>query len=229
MRIGLVGLNLPEGKVKYQDPRLLELEKKLAPKKTHPLFVEFIKEGFESADIIACLKEKVLDILILDMEKLEKRLQASGDDFERTLLKRCISSLEKEKPVCDMELSEKELGLLVNIAPLSLKPMVITAEDMDADECIKKCLEKSGTLFFYTAARGELKSWPLKKGTDILTAASKIHSDLARGFIKAEVVNFKDFLTAHNLNEARSKGLVKVVDKSYPVEDGDIVEVKFNV
>ncbi|MBR5946543.1 DUF933 domain-containing protein, partial [bacterium] len=62
-----------------------------------------------------------------------------------------------------------------------------------------------------------------------VTCAGKIHSDLARGFIKADVVSFEDFMTVFNMSEAQKKGLVKLVDKDYVIPDGSIIEIRFNV
>ncbi len=62
-----------------------------------------------------------------------------------------------------------------------------------------------------------------------MTCAGKIHSDLARGFIKADIVSYEDFLQVYNMQEARSKGLVKLVDRDYTIQEGDIIEIRFNI
>lgn len=230
MKIGFLGFDFAPGKVKYQDPRLAELEKKLSPKKTHPFFVEFISNSFESADIIACLKEKILDVFIPDIEKLERYSQTAKDEIEKQLFLRVLASLEKEVPLCDLELSEKEISILCNLNLLTFKPTVIEKENpRDVSQFLRRCFDKAGVIFFYTTAKSELKSWPIKKDTPIIEAAAKIHSDLARGFIKADVINFDDFATMYNIQEAKSKGKVKLVDRGYIIADGDIVEIKFNI
>ena len=63
----------------------------------------------------------------------------------------------------------------------------------------------------------------------MLDAASKIHTDLARGFIKAEVVNSKELDSFHNIQEAKAKGILKIVDRDYIVQDGDIIYIRFKV
>jgi len=73
MKIGYIGLNLPEGKVKYQDENLLALEKKDKPKKITPYFAEFAKEEFIHSDVIAVHENNILDLLIYDMEKVDGR------------------------------------------------------------------------------------------------------------------------------------------------------------
>ena len=63
----------------------------------------------------------------------------------------------------------------------------------------------------------------------IITCASKIHSDLARGFIKGDVVAYEDYMNCHNFNECKSKGVAKMVDKEYIVQPNEIIEIRFNV
>ena len=68
-----------------------------------------------------------------------------------------------------------------------------------------------------------------RQDSDIVTCAGKIHSDLARGFIKADIVSYQDFMQVYNMQEARTKGLVKLVDRDYTIRAGDIIEIRFNV
>ncbi|MCK5193306.1 MAG: DUF933 domain-containing protein, partial [Desulfobulbaceae bacterium] len=72
-------------------------------------------------------------------------------------------------------------------------------------------------------------AWLVKKGSTILECAGKIHTDLARGFIKGDIVTLEDYLNCHNFNECKSKGLVKVVDRDYVVEPNEVIEIRFNV
>ncbi len=93
MKICFLGVDLPEGKVKYQDERVIALDKKFAPKKVSPFYAEFIKEDCQQADAFLVSREKVLDLLILDMEKLEARRDKTADDREKELLNRCLGYL----------------------------------------------------------------------------------------------------------------------------------------
>ena len=74
-----------------------------------------------------------------------------------------------------------------------------------------------------------MHAWLVKKGSDAVTCAGKIHSDLARRFIKAEVVSFEDIMTAHNMQDARTKQLTKLVDGDYVIPGANIIEIRFNV
>ena len=230
MKIGYKGLNLPEGKLKYNDEILLALEAKFEPKKVSPYFFEFIPGEFEKCDAVAIASDNILDLLIMDMEKLETRLERGATGEERVLIERCLEALEIETPICDFDFSEAERPLMRNLAPLSLKAVKIYSEPNPApNDVCADILDKSGHMFFYTAGKPEVHAWFAEKGSDAVTCAGKIHSDLARGFIKAEVVSFEDFKDCHNFNDAKSKGLVKLVDKDYEIHHGDIIEIRFNV
>ena len=86
-----------------------------------------------------------------------------------------------------------------------------------------------GLMSFLTAGEDETRAWTIKIGTKAPQAAGKIHSDFERGFIKAEVVNYRDLLEQGSLSAAREKGLVGIVGKDYVVKDGDVILFRFNV
>ncbi len=80
---------------------------------------------------------------------------------------------------------------------------------------------------FYTVVGTEIRAWTLRKGQTVLQAAGKIHSDMQRGFIKAEVMHFEDFRGAGTEEEARKQGLTNIEGRDYTVQDGDIVRIRF--
>ena len=82
---------------------------------------------------------------------------------------------------------------------------------------------------FLTAGGPEGRAWTIKKGTKAPEAAGKIHSDIQRGFIKAEIVSFDDLMREGSMVAAKEKGLVRSEGKEYIMQDGDIVLFKFNV
>ena len=82
---------------------------------------------------------------------------------------------------------------------------------------------------FLTAGEPEVRAWTIKKGTKAPQAAGKIHSDIERGFIKAEVISFDDLIRCGNMVQAREKGMIRIEGKEYIMKDGDIVLFKFNV
>jgi GTP-binding protein YchF len=87
-----------------------------------------------------------------------------------------------------------------------------------------------GLISFLTIGKDEVRAWTIKKGTPAQQTAGKIHSDIERGFIRAEVVSYDDFISSEaDMVKAREKGLVRLEGKTYPVRDGDIINFKFNV
>ena len=230
MKIAYTGLNLTEGKVKYEDPAVIALTGKFSPKKVTPFYFDFIPDGYEAADIIAISRERILDLIILDIEKLENRRDRTESPEEREALGRSLQDLEKEIPLCDTEPPEEAMEFLKQLAPLSLKPtLVVEGEISGPQELIPRALEKAGFIFFYTAGKDDVQAWLIHRGDDALTCAGKIHSDLARGFIKAELVGVEDLLQSHNMQDARKRGLTRLVDRDFIIPPGTVLEIRFNV
>ena len=97
------------------------------------------------------------------------------------------------------------------------------------DKVIKKSYDLLGLMSFLTAGEPEVRAWTIKKGTKAPQAAGKIHSDIQRGFIKAEVVSYDDLMKEGSMVAVKEKGLVRAEGKEYIMQDGDIALFKFNV
>ena len=97
------------------------------------------------------------------------------------------------------------------------------------DKVIKASYDLLGLMSFLTAGEPEVRAWTIKKGTKAPDAAGKIHSDIQRGFIKAEVVSYDDLVREGSMNAVREKGLLRMEGKEYVMQDGDIVLFRFNV
>jgi len=229
VKIGFAGVNLPEGKMKYNDDNLEALVQKDKPQKVSPYYVEFIAGEFAQVDAIVISRESILDLLILDMEKLETRLSRLVDPDEQALIASCLESLENEIPLCDIELTTGQSRIVATADPYSLKPVIIVDQNEDANYIISLALEKAGFMFFYTSGPRESHAWLVKKNSDIVTCAAKIHTDLARGFIKGDVVSFEDYMNCHSFNQAKLKGLARLTDRDYIVQDREVIEIRFNV
>ena len=102
-------------------------------------------------------------------------------------------------------------------------------EESGLNKVIKKSYDLLGLMSFLTAGEPEVRAWTIKKGTKAPQAAGKIHSDIEKGFIKAEVVSYKDLMECGSMNAAKEKGLVRMEGKDYIMQDGDIVLFRFNV
>ena len=97
------------------------------------------------------------------------------------------------------------------------------------DTLIKKSYSLLGLMSFLTAGEPEVRAWTIKKGTTAPVAAGKIHSDIQRGFIKAEVISYDELIKEGSMLQAKEKGLVRQEGKDYIMQEGDIVLFKFNV
>jgi ribosome-binding ATPase YchF (GTP1/OBG family) len=89
--------------------------------------------------------------------------------------------------------------------------------------------ELLGLFSFFTAGEDECRAWTLRRGATAVDAAGAIHSDLARGFIRAEVIRYEDLLECRTMVEARKRGLLRQEGKTYQVQDGDVLQILFNV
>ena len=108
-----------------------------------------------------------------------------------------------------------------------LADLGITASGLD--KLIQASYRTLGLMSFLTSGEDETRAWTIKIGTKAPQAAGKIHTDFDRGFIKAEVVNYKDLLDAGSYAGARDKGLIRMEGKEYVVRDGDVILFRFNV
>ena len=97
------------------------------------------------------------------------------------------------------------------------------------DQVVRRLKEALGLIMFFTAGDTEARAWTLRRGETALDAAETIHSDIARGFIRCEVIRWADLVECGSHAEAARRGLQRLEGKSYVVEDGDVLNVRFNV
>ena len=123
-----------------------------------------------------------------------------------------------EEEISELEDDEKQMFL----EDMGLK-------ESGLDKLIRASYSLLGLMSFLTAGEKETRAWTITKGTKAPQAAGKIHTDFERGFIRAEVVNYKDLLESGSLAAAREKGIVRLEGKDYVVRDGDVILFRFNV
>ena len=102
-------------------------------------------------------------------------------------------------------------------------------EESGLDKAIKKSYKLLGLISFLTAGKPEVRAWTITKGTKAPQAAGKIHSDIEKGFIRAEIVSYDDLMTCGSYTAAKEKGLVRLEGKEYVMKDGDVTLFRFNV
>ena len=144
-------------------------------------------------------------------------------------------NLPELSPVFDKEATmviraklEQELGQLSpEEAAEFLAEFNVTASAMD--RVIKRSYALQGLISFFTVGDDEVRAWTIRRGTPAVDAADVIHSDIKKGFIRAEVVSYADLMDAGSHVEARKQGTVRLEGKTYVVQDGDIINFRFNV
>ena len=148
-------------------------------------------------------------------EKMVKQVKEYAEKENAEVIPLCVK-IEEELSGLD-ELDKKEM-----LEALGL-------DESGLDKLIKKSYSLLGLISFLTAGEPEVRAWTIKKGTKAPQAAGKIHSDIERGFIKAEVISYEDLMKCGSMLSAKEKGLVRQEGKDYIMKDGDIVLFKFNV
>ncbi len=102
-------------------------------------------------------------------------------------------------------------------------------EELSLSKMIKLSYDLLRLQSFFTVGEDEVRAWTTRRGATAVEAAGEIHTDLQRGFVRAEVVAYEDLISLGGMTEAKAKGKLRLEGKEYPVEDGDIMHVRFNI
>jgi len=220
------------GKKLVPDERLDKLKELLHSPKVIYSQIEFVDAtDLKNAQAAVCLDTKKDDLILMDLEYIEERFTKATDEKEKELLAFCQDQLNKESLLNECNFSDEQIQILDNLGFITTKPIVLVPEDKKTDSpgIARNAFDLSGMISFFTVNEKELKSWSIKKGIVAYEAAGCIHSDIQRGFIKAEVLHYADILKSGGINQAKSKRLMRLEDKDYVVKDGDLIKFRFNV
>ena len=165
---------------------------------------------------------------ILYIANVSEEQMGNAENDELVLKVKEYASKENAEviPLC-VKIEEELSGLEEDDKKEMLEALGL--QESGLDKVIKKSYDLLGLMSFLTAGEPEVRAWTIKKGTKAPQAAGKIHSDIERGFIKAEIVSYDDLIREGSMNAAKEKGLVRSEGKEYIMQDGDIVLFKFNV
>ncbi len=152
----------------------------------------------------------------------------SGEDNDYVKLVKEYARKENSETIAISGKIESEISQLDKEEKVEfLKELGLTESGLD--KLINSSYNLLGLMSFLTAGPQEVRAWTIKKGTKAPQAAGKIHSDIERGFIRAEVINYKDLLKCGGTTGAKEKGLIRLEGKDYIMQDGDVVLFRFNV
>ena len=120
------------------------------------------------------------------------------------------------------------------LARLSLDDAVMFMTDLGLDEpgldrLAREAYALLGRISFFTVGPDEVRAWPIRRGTLAKQAAGAIHSDIERGFIRAEVVHYDEFIWHQSMTACKEKGVFRLEGKEYLVKEGDMINFRFNV
>lgn len=241
-------------------------------------------------DLETILSEfQISDQIIIEnrLERLDTQIKKVSQPElkeEKKSLEKCLTEIERGKPLREMELSDFELKMLKGFQFLTLKPVVVVInvnetqwqskaapeqflsgdqirlypamiisgqiekdiafmEEVDSqefkkdygitesamDKMIRASFDMLQRISFFTVGEDEVRAWPIRQGDSAQRAAGAIHSDIERGFIRAEVIHYEDFIKAGSMAVAKEKGWWRLEGKEYSVKDGDIINFRFSI
>lgn len=174
-------------------------------------------------DVYLLTAKPILYIANVSEEQLNK---TDSDEYVQQVKEYASRERAKVIPLC-VKIEEE----LSSLDGEDKKEMLeaLGLKESGLDKVVKASYDLLGLMSFLTAGEPEVRAWTIKKGTKAPEAAGKIHSDIQRGFIKAEVVSFGDLMREGSMNAVREKGLLRMEGKEYVMQDGDIVLFRFNV
>jgi ribosome-binding ATPase len=232
MKICLYGIpSISLGKHNLRDPRLDQAHQLVeAKKKTYAQIDLADGTALADADAIIVSTELHADLILKDLEFVETRLGRNPSDAERAALVRLTSALESEITVRDAPLTEDERAALSAHTFTTQRPVIVAnaTELAEPDPLLLRAFHAAGFISYLTVGGKENRAWMIRQGATAWEAAGAIHSDIQKGFIRAEIIDFNDFIEAGGETQAKRAGKLRLETKSYVVRDCDIVNFRFN-
>ena len=241
--IETINLELIFADIETVDKKLDNAKKKLKADKKYQQEVDLfenIKKTLELGKSVRTMtfneeeQEILKDTYLLTMKPIlyianvsEEQLAAPFDDENVKQVAQYAKSENAEViPLC-VKIEEE----LASLSGDDKKEMLeaLGLDESGLDKVIKASYNLLGLMSFLTAGEPEVRAWTIKKGTKAPQAAGKIHSDIERGFIRAEIESYDDLIREGSMNAAKEKGLVRSEGKDYIMQEGDIVLFRFNV
>lgn len=222
-RLSAIEQSVRKGKKPDEEEKRVLLKCKLALEKETPLRdVNFSDEELKAIRHLQFLsiKPEVIAINISEAELKGGRSKKTQVVVEEMKSKSPLLMLSGKLEMELRELSPSEARVFLN---------ELGIDEPITDKLIRLIYEHLGLISFFTVLGDEVRAWTIKRGTSALNAAGRVHSDMEKGFIKAEVISFDDFIKAGSMSNAKANGLLRLEGKTYTVKDGDIINFRFGV
>ena len=241
--IETINLELIFADLETIEKRIDNTKKKLKADKKYQeelTVLENVKQTLEQAKSARSLnlneeeKEILKDSFLLTMKPIlyianvseEQLAQGKEDENVKKVVEYAKQENAEVIPLC-VKIEEE----LASLEDDEQKEMLeaLGLEESGLNKVIKASYDLLGLMSFLTAGEPEVRAWTIKKGTKAPQAAGKIHSDIERGFIRAEIVSYNDLVKEGSINAVKEKGLMRSEGKDYIMQDGDVVLFRFNV
>lgn len=242
--IETINLELIFADLEVLEKRIIRTEKAMKGDKTLKDELDIlvrIKEGLENGVSARAIpltdeeKEKIKDVELLSMKPIIYVANISedmiGGGFENSEIYKRLSELAKSEGAELISICAQIEAELAELDGEDKKAFLadLGIEESGLDALIRASYHLLGYISFLTAGPKEVRAWTIVNGTKAPQAAGKIHSDMERGFIRAEVISFDDLVACGSVAAAKEKGLIRSEGKDYVFRDGDIVVIRFNV
>ena len=232
MKIALFGISeLKLGKHNLKDPRLDQADQLVeADKKTYAQVDVIGEDQLLDADAVLALADNRADLILKDLEFVETRLGRDPQPDECAALEKIRALLESEKFLFNSGLAPQDLQAVAAHNFFTSKPIITAArEQLEHPEALLlRAFTEAGYICFLTVGGKENRAWPIRKGITAWEAAGSIHTDLQKGFIRAEIISFADFVAAGGETQAKRAGKQRLETKQYIMQDYDLTNFRFN-
>jgi ribosome-binding ATPase YchF (GTP1/OBG family) len=232
MKISLVGIaGVSLGIHKVKDSRLDQADKLVKADKKVYAHVDVVGEGEAlTADAIVASPEGRLELIIRDLELAETRLERNPPEAEKAVFQKVKACLEADQAVSKAGLTPEESQAVDAHAFFTTKPVVVAdAPDVEKfDDFLVRVVSEAGYISFLTVGGSENRAWLVRKGSTAAEAGGAIHTDIHKGFIRAEIIGFADFLAAGGETQAKHANKLRIETKAYVMQDYDLVNFRFN-
>jgi hypothetical protein len=230
MRLCLFGITgIALGKHNLKDPRLDQAHKLVeADKKIYAPADVTDESGALEADAIMVSPDSLPDLILKDLEFIETRLGRNPTEAERAVLQKIQAELEAGRCLSAAGFSNADLQAVAAHSFYTAKPVTVaTPEELQQpDTLLLRAFAESDWICFLTVGGKENRAWPIRKGTTALEAAGSIHTDLQKGFVRAEIISYADFIAAGGESQAKRAGKQRLETKQYVMQDYDLTNFR---